>query len=71
MWILGGESSSTASHEDDVESQSSSDGEELFSTDVSDTQLGGVHSSDSEGFSMDVCDTKRKRPRARVQGAWA
>ena len=49
MWIRGGlESNSTASHGDDVESQSSSNGEEMFSTDVSDTQLGGVHLSDSE-----------------------
>ena len=53
----------------DVGLQSSSDGEELFSTDVSDTRLGWAgEESDSEGFSTDVSDTRRKRRRAGAQG---
>ena len=44
--------------------QLSSDSEELFSTDVSATRPGWASESDSEGFSMDVSDTRNKRRRA-------
>ena len=53
---------SVASHElSDEGLRFSSDGEELFSTDVSDRPLGGSFLSDSDGFSTDVSDTRRKR----------
>ena len=45
-------------------SSTSFDDEELFSTDMSETQLVTDLSSDSEGFSTDVSDTRRKRRRA-------
>ena len=68
----GGDCSSVTSPESEiteVESQFSLGGEELFSTDVSDTQSGWVSESDSQGFSTDVSDTRRKQRRAAVQGA--
>ena len=51
----------------DEEWRSSSDGEELYSTDDSDTSLGWTGESDSEGFSTDVSDyRKRFREISRV-----
>ena len=38
-----------------------SDGEEQYNTDVSDTRLGRVMGSDSDGFSTDISDSRKRR----------
>ena len=53
----------------DSDALSGLDGEELYSTDVSDRRPGGPLSSGSDGFSTDVIDNTRKRRRAGLQGA--
>ena len=65
MWIQGGGESSSVQSDgsDGVDFCTSSDGEELYSTHVSGTRLGGVIFSDGDEFSMDVRDITRKRRR--------
>ena len=72
MWTQGGGRGSscvTGQELGDVDLLFSSDGEELFPTDVTSTRLCGTFSSDGEGFSTDVSETSRKQPRVGVHGA--
>ena len=61
----GGSSSDTRSSlsSEIGEYLSGSDGEEQYSTDVSDTRLGRVVGSDSDEFSTDVSDSRKRRRR--------
>ena len=56
---------SSSVRSDSVCHDSDASGDTLFSTDVSDTHLGGVsqYDSDGGGFSTDVSETRRKRRR--------
>ena len=47
----------------------SSDAGVQYSTGISDTPVLGLGDSDSDGFSTDVSDTRRKRPRV-VRSGW-
>ena len=61
----GGSSSDTRSSSSSEigESLSGSDGEEQYSTDVIDTRLGRAMGSDSDEFSTDVSDSRKRRRR--------
>ena len=66
----GGSSSDTRSSSSSElgESLSGSDGEEQYSTDVSDTRLGRAMGSDSDEFSTDVSDSRKRRRREGGSG---